>query len=241
MSAILFLIDMVVWGVEALSLKLPRILPEHPTLKVEDNSTYPFYLTMDQLIMKYVILCAALGILQIAEGCIFLTTFFASPLGLIKIAFGVALAVVALFGAVITDGKLLHYLGEYLVYPALDVIKRPFGGLTFGSGLRDNPNVSRMLWGIDSPCLLGIGTIFTDIFTGLLEMCGEALAVLAIIPLGLSAGMIALSLLPFVSIALTDLFVTSLVLLPIVIALSFVFLLLVLYSRGRCTVLELYE
>ncbi len=239
LSAILFLMDMVVWGAEALSLKLPRSLPELPALKVEDNSTYLFYLTMDQLIMKYVLFCAALGILQIAEGCIFLMTFFASPLGLIKIAFGAALAVVALFGAVITDGKLLHYLGEYLVYPALDVIKRPFEGLTIGSGLRDNPQ--RMLRRIDSPCLLGIGTIFTDLFTGLLEMCGEALAVLAVVPLGLSAGMIALSLLPFVSIALTDLFVTSLMWLPVVIALSFVFLLLVLYSRGRCTALELYE
>jgi hypothetical protein len=230
---------MVVWGVEALSLKLPRILPEHPALKVEDDSRYPFYLTMDQLIMKYVILCAALGVLQIAEGCIFLMTFFASPLGLIMIAFGAVLAVVALFGAAITDGKLLHYLGEYLVYPALDVIKRLFERLAIGSGLRDNPQ--RMLLSIDSPCLLGIGTIFTDIFTGFLEMCGEALAVLAVIPLGLSVGMITLSLLPFVSIVLTALFVTSLLWLPVVIALSFVFLLLVLYSRGRCTALELYE
>ena len=49
--------------------------------------------------------------------------------------------------------------------------------------------------------------------------------------------MIALSLLPFVSVVLTDLFVTLLMWLPVVIALSFVFLLLMLYSRGRCTAL----
>lgn len=236
-SAFLFLIDMAVWIAEVLSLSLPGLMLEGTDFSAGKNARHFVYLIMDQLIMKYIIFCMALGVLQVIEGCFFLTTFFASPLGLIKIAFGAALFLVALFGAIITDGRIFHYLKVYIADPVLGAVKNLFAGDAINDMSKRSHDNFDVLCRIDSPCLLGIGTIFTDSLTGFLEMCGEALAVLAVVPLGLSTGMIALSLLPFVSVVLTDLFVTLLMWLPVIIALSLVFLLLMLYLRGRCTAL----
>lgn len=232
-SGFLFIMDMLVWVVEVLSLRVQRSLPENPDFTVGENATEPKNLVMDQLIMKYIAFCVVLGLFQIAEGCMFLMTFFASPLGLIKIAFGAAFVLIPIFGAVITDGTIFYYLATYIAYPVMDAIKR-FSGLE-GSGLRDAVNSSNIL---QSPCLFGIGTIFADAFTGFLEFCGETLAVLAVVPVGLSAGMIALSFLPFISVALLDLFMTSMMFLPAGLALSIIFLIYALYSRGRCTIMR---
>ena len=231
-SGALFIFDMLVWVVEVLSLMVQRSLPENPDFMVGENATEPLYLVMDQLIMKYIVFCVVLGLLQIAEGCLFLMTFFASPLGLVKIALGAALVLIPIFGAVITDGSIFHYLAAYIAYPVIDGIKR-FSGLE-GSGLRDIVNISDLR----SPCIFGIGTIFADAFTGFLEFCGERLAVLAVVPVGLSGGMIALSFLPFISVLLLDLFITSMMFLPAGLALSVVFLIYIFYSRGRCAIMR---
>jgi len=232
-SGALLAADMLVWVVEVLSLMVQRSLPENPDFMVGENATEPLYLVMDQLIMKYIAFCVVLGLFQIAEGCLFLMTFFASPLGLIKIALGAALVLIPIFGAVITDGSIFHYLAVYIAYPVMDAIKN-FSGLE-GSGLRDIVNIPHIP---QSPCLFGIGTIFADAFTGFLEFCGEMLAVLAVVPVGLSGGMIALSFLPFISVLLLDLFITSIMFLPAGLALSIVFLIYALYSRGKCTIMR---
>ena len=232
-SGFLFIVDMLIWVAEVLSLMVQRSLPENSDFTVGENATEPLYLVMDQLIMKYIAFCVVLGLFQIAEGCMFLMTFFAFPLGLIKIAFGAALVLIPIFGAVITDGSIFHYLAVYIAHPVMDAIKRSSG--LEGSGLRDAVSISSIL---QSPCLFGIGIIFADAFTGFLEFCGETLAVLAVVPVGLSAGMIALSFLPFISVALLDLFMTSMMFLPAGLAPSIMFLIYVLYSRGRCAIMR---
>jgi len=193
---------------------------------------------MDQLIMKYVLFCVALGILQVIEGCMFLMTFFGSPIGLIKIAFGLALALVALFGAVITDGRILGYLGARIARPAIEKMRVAL--LEYGcvkeSGAASD--FSAILYKTDSPCILGPGAMFMSILAGSLEACGEALAVLAVVPIGIAAGAITLSLLPFVSVLLFDLFMTSLMWLPAGLALGALLLIRALYSEGRCSIMR---
>ncbi len=237
-SAILFVLDMSVWIAEALSLIVQRSMPENSAFRYGKNATQPFYLTMDQLIIKYVVFCAALGLLQIAEGCVFLMTFFASPLGLIKMAFGAALLLIALFGAVITDGRIFGYLYAYIARPVIEKIRVAPAEHGCAKESSVASGFSAMLYEIDSPCILGPGAMFISIVTGLLEACGEALAVLAVVPVGLSAGMIALSLLPFVSVLLFDLFMTSLMWLPAGLALGALLLIRALYSEGRCSIMR---